>query len=126
MASVLERVPAGGRVLVIRLRSLGDCVLSTPALALLKQNRPDLHVAVVVEGRFRAVYEGNPDVDELIAPEAAGVRGWRPHLTLNLHGGSRSAMLTALSGASWRAGFGHFRNSFVYNVKIPTAQEIFH
>jgi lipopolysaccharide heptosyltransferase III len=124
MASVLERVPHDGRVLVIRLRSLGDCVLSTPALALLKQCRPDLRLAVVVENNFRAVFEGNPDIETLLPPEAAAVRRWRPHLTLNLHGGSRSAVLTAASGAKWRAGFAHFRNSFVYNVRIPTAQAI--
>jgi heptosyltransferase III len=53
MATVLERVPHGGRVLVIRLRSLGDCVLTTPALALLKQHRPDLRMAVVVEDALR-------------------------------------------------------------------------
>jgi ADP-heptose:LPS heptosyltransferase len=124
MASVLEAVPHGGRILVIRLRSLGDCVLTTPALALLKRSRPDLRIAVVVEPRFRAIYEGNPDVDRLLNPDAAAIRGFRPHLCLNLHGGSRSALLTAISGAPWKAGFRHFRHSFVYNVRIPTAQEI--
>jgi ADP-heptose:LPS heptosyltransferase len=126
MASVLERVPQSGCVLVIRLRSLGDCVLSTPAIALLKHHRPDLRVTVVVEDRFRAIFEGNPDIESLLPPEAAAVRSCRPHLALNLHGGSRSSILTAASGATWRAGFTNFRNSFVYNVKIPTAQEIFH
>jgi ADP-heptose:LPS heptosyltransferase len=125
MASVLERVPHGGRVLVIRLRSLGDCVLSTPALALLKQSRPDLRLAVVVEDAFRAIFEGNPDIEALLPPESAAVRRWGPDLTLNLHGGTRSAILTTASGAKWRAGFAHFRHSFVYNVRIPTAQEIF-
>ena len=28
------------------------------------------------------------------------------------------------SGARWRAGFGHFRHQFAYNVRIPRAQEI--
>ena len=46
MASVLDRLPHGARVAVIRLRSLGDCVLTTPALALLKEYRPDLKIAV--------------------------------------------------------------------------------
>ena len=36
MPSLLERLPSGSRIAVIRLRSLGDCVLTTPALALLK------------------------------------------------------------------------------------------
>ena len=62
MESVLERVPAGARVAVIRLRSMGDCILTTPALAILKQSRPDLSIGVVVEDRFAALMEGNPDV----------------------------------------------------------------
>jgi ADP-heptose:LPS heptosyltransferase len=110
--------------MMIRLRSLGDCVLTTPALDILKRARPDLRVAVVVEGRFRAIFESNPDVDEILAPEIAAVRGWRPALCVNLHGGARSARLTALSGASVRAGFGHFRFQWLYNVRIPRAQEI--
>ncbi len=32
MTNVLDRLPAGARVAIIRLRSLGDCVLTTPAL----------------------------------------------------------------------------------------------
>jgi len=128
MPSLLERLPRGSRILVIRLRSLGDCVLTTPALALLKEHRPDVLVAMVVEDRFRAVFEstpeGNPDVDEILSPRISEVRKWRARLALNLHGGTRSMVLTAASGAGMRAGFGHHRYSFVYSAKIPRAQEI--
>jgi lipopolysaccharide heptosyltransferase III len=122
---VLDDLPAAGRIAVLRLRSLGDCVLTTPALEILKRHRPDLRVAVVVEGRFRAVFEGNPDIQEIQPPEVGALRRFRPDLCLNLHGGTRSAWLTLASGARWRAGFGHFRHRFVYNVRIPRAQEIF-
>jgi len=124
MASILEQLPRGARVAVIRLRSLGDCVLTTPALEIMKRSRPDLEVAVVVEGRFAAVFEGHPEVDAVLGPRVAEVAGWRPQLCLNLHGGTRSLLLAALSGARWRAGFAHFQWGFVHNVKIPRAQEI--
>jgi ADP-heptose:LPS heptosyltransferase len=45
-------------------------------------------------------------------------------LCLNLHGGSRSLALTMLSRARVRAGFNHFRNACMYDVRIPRAQEI--
>jgi ADP-heptose:LPS heptosyltransferase len=122
--SVLACLPPGSRVATLRLRSLGDCVLTTPALGILKRFRPDLRVAVAVEDRFRAVFEEHPDIDEILAAEIAAVRRFRPRLCLNLHGGTRSVWMTALSGARWRAGFGHFRQGFVYNVRIPRAQEI--
>jgi ADP-heptose:LPS heptosyltransferase len=124
MSSVLERFSDKGRIAVIRARSMGDCILTTPALAVLKQAKPDLSIAIVVEDRFRALFEGNPDVAEILPPQWECVRRWRPDLCLNLHGGVSSAISTALSGARFRAGFAHFRPSWIYNVRIPRAQEI--
>lgn len=124
MESALASLPPRSRVAVIRLRSLGDCVLTTPALDLLKRFRPDLRLAVVVEDRFRAVFEDNPDVDEILPPQLANLRRFRPALAINFHGGTRSAWMTALSGAPRRAGFGHYRRQFPYNIRIPRAQEI--
>ena len=123
MSSILERLPAGARVLVVRLRSLGDCVLTTPALALLKQFRSDLEIGVMVEPRFAGVYEGNPDVTPL-APSTRVALAWGAKLCLNLHGGPRSASLTVASLARWRAGFQHYRQGWAYNLHIPRAQAI--
>lgn len=99
-------------------------MLTTPALDILKRHRSDLRVAVVVENRFREIFEGNPDIDEILAPGLAALRRFRPRLCLNFHGGTRSAWMTALSGAQYRAGFAHYRLPFAYNVRIPRAQEI--
>jgi len=124
VSGLLDTLPSGSRFLIIRLRSLGDCVLTTPAIHLLKQARPDLKVGVVVEDRFRGIYEGNPEIDELMEPSISRVASFRARLCLNLHGGSRSTVLTAFSRASVRAGFGHYRNQWMYNVRIPRAQEV--
>lgn len=107
----------------MRLRSLGDCVLTTPAIEILKASRPDVRVAVVVEDRFRGVFEDNPKV-EIMPPSAVAIAKWHPELCINFHGGSRSLVLTAASRAHYRAGFAHFRASAVYNLHIPRAQEI--
>jgi heptosyltransferase-3 len=104
---------------VIRLRSLGDCVLTTPALALLKAHRPDLRVRIVVEPRFAGVFEGNPEVEEVSQSVGRNV-----DLVLNLHGGTRSMWMTLASGAKYRAGFGHHRYSWIYSHRIPRAQVI--
>jgi ADP-heptose:LPS heptosyltransferase len=124
VGSVLENLPRESRVAILRLRSLGDCVLTTPALDILRRARPDLRVAVVVEDRFRAIFEDNSDVDEILPPEPLVVRRFQPRLCVNFHGGNRSAWMTAVSGARYRAGFGHFRHRLVYNLHIPRAQEI--
>ncbi len=109
---------------MIRLRSMGDSILTTPALALLKAYRPDLRVAVVVENRFAPIFEGSPDVDAILAPESRLLRAWRPQLCLNFHGGTRSIMLGLASGARYRAGWAHHRWSIFYHIRIPRAQEI--
>jgi ADP-heptose:LPS heptosyltransferase len=124
VSNVFEQLPRGGRVAVVRLRSLGDCVLTTPALDILKRSRPDLRVAVMVEAQFRDLFENNPDVDLILPVELSALRRWRPRLCLNFHGGTRSAWLTAASGAPLRAGFAHFRNQSLYNLHIGRAQEI--
>ena len=122
--SVLQHLPEGSRVAVIRLRSLGDCVLTTPALALLKQTRPDLAIGVSVEPHFSSVFEGNPVVSTILAPRWQSLRSWRPELCLNLHGGNRSQWMTGLSGAKYRAGFANHTITFAYNIRIVRAQRI--
>ena len=124
MAVVLDELPSGARVLFIRLRSLGDCVLTTPALALLHAHRPDLHVGVMVESRFAGVYDGNPAVNEILPPSRFLAYQFNPSLTVNLHGGPQSAQMTLASFARRRAGFGHYRTRYPYNLLIPRAQEI--
>jgi heptosyltransferase-3 len=124
MPAVLHTLPQCARLLVIRLRSLGDCVLITPAVHLLKLARPDLRLAVMVEERYAAVFAGNPEIETVLTPRAGSAIAWRPALTLNLHGGTRSAVLTGASLAPWRAGFSHYRFQSLYNLRIPRAQEI--
>ncbi len=127
---VLAQLSLGATVVVIRLRSLGDTVLTTPALALLRRARPDLRIVVAVETPFDTVLDGNPDITAVLpVNRKAGlaerlttlrsIRGNRPELCLNLHGGPTSSWLTALSGARYRAGFAHFRQRRAYNIHIP-------
>ena len=124
-ATCLGDLATGSRVALVRLRSMGDCVLTTPAIRILKEFRPDLEIGVVVDDRFRDVYTGNPDITTLFTPKRGALAGWGAALTVNLHGGTRSAWITALSLARWRAGFGHFRFQALYNCRLPRAQEVF-
>src|SRR5579864_5405070 len=97
---------------------MGDCVLSTPSIALLKRHRPDLKISMIVEPWFAGIFEENPDIDEIRDTPC------RADLALNFHGGTRSMWMTLQTRAKIRAGFGHHRYSFIYTHKIPRAQEI--
>lgn len=135
-ASLLADLPAQSKILVIRLRSIGDIVLLTPALHLLKAWRPDLLVSVLVESRFRELLEGNSDVDEILAPGegpikaasqlavAFALRRKRFTLCLNLHGGPTSRFLNRMCGARIKVGFEHFRSPGQYQILIPDARLI--
>jgi ADP-heptose:LPS heptosyltransferase len=135
-ASLLSDLPAHSRILVIRLRSIGDIVLLTPALHLLKAWRPDLFTSVLVEPRFRELLEGNPDVDEVLSPgegpikaashlaAALGLRRRKFAVCINLHGGPTSGFLTRLCGARIKIGFEHFRSPGHYQFLVPDARLI--
>lgn len=122
--TVLEKLPEGARVTIIRLRSLGDCVLTTPAITLLHDFRPDMQISVAVEDRFRALFDGNPRVSSIVRATWPAIRKSRPALCINFHGGTRSQWMMALSGARWRAGFAHHNLTLAYNIRIPRAQRV--
>jgi heptosyltransferase III len=128
--SLLPNLPQGAEILITRLRSLGDIVLETPAIAALHAWRPDIRICVLVEERFAPVLEGNHAVAETLlsrgfAETAAGLRGRRFPIAFNQHGGPRSAILTAASGASFRVCWKGFQFSFLYNIHAPDAEEFY-
>lgn len=124
-AAFLPALPDGARVLIVRLRSLGDALLLTPALAALKRWRSDLRLAVLLYPRFAPILAGNPDLDEVIelgsgplrlTGAVRELRRRRFAACFNLHGGSLSAGLTRLSGAPERVGLSHFRFRWAYTA----------
>jgi ADP-heptose:LPS heptosyltransferase len=137
-ASLLPDLPARSRILIVRLRSIGDIILLTPTLRLLKEWRPDLRLFVLVESRFRELLQGNPAVEEILTPgegkglrnlvaRAATLHGIRKRgisLCVNLHGGPSSRIFARWSGARWRVGFAHFRRARLYNILVPDARDI--
>jgi lipopolysaccharide heptosyltransferase II len=125
-SSLLPNLPPGAEVLVIRLRSIGDVVLTLPALAALHAWRPDLRIRFLVEPLCVPLVEGIPAVNEVLVHRSfwASVRDLRRRrftIAFNMHGGPTSAMLTALSGAPLRVCWRGLRFSFVYNVLAPPA-----
>ncbi len=124
------------RLLIVRLRNLGDCILSTPVVRALKQWNPSLKISLLVESRFAGVYHGNPHIDHLeILPRsgsalerlrqrwhcAVGLRKGQFDCTWNLHGGSTSLYFTLASRSSVRIGYAHYRQSSRYTHLAPSA-----
>src|SRR5687768_17597070 len=118
-------MPAAGRhvpavkILLVRLRLIGDVVFTTPLIAALRRHYPDAHLSYVVEPPAAPVVRGNPHLDDLIVvPHRRGLgrvgddlaiaqrlRRERFDVAIDLHGGPRSAWLTWMSGAPRRIGY---------------------
>ena len=57
------------RVLLIRLRLIGDVVLSTPVIRALRRAFPDATLTYLVERDAAAVVAGHPDLDRIVVVE---------------------------------------------------------
>ena len=122
---LIAELPHGARVLIIRLRPLGDMVLLTPALGALHSWRPDLRLTVLAEPSVALVLEGNPAVAEILlhsqfASTVAAIRQRHFPIVFNQHAGPTSALLTALSGAPVRVCWERRQFSWAYNVHVPS------
>ena len=114
-------------VLAIRLRALGDVVLTTPALRALHLGYGDAPIDVLTEARYAPLVEGLPGIDRVI-PLGPGVRGsvdavraFRPRygVTVDFFGNPRSAWLAAASRAPRRFGFDVRGRRIAYTDLVP-------
>src|SRR6059058_5326867 len=86
------------RVLVVRLRSVGDTVLATPSLRALRRFLPGARIDVLLEDWVAPLLEGSSEVDRVVAVRrkskssrlsvARGLRAENYDVVYNLHGGS--------------------------------------
>lgn len=120
------------KIVLIRLRSLGDTILMTPVISVLKRD-PENQVGIVVEQPFDQILRGNHEVDRIFRcrprrkllsrlKTVLAIRAFQPDLVIDLHGGTTSAWITRFSGAPRRVGYQSCRNAKHYNVKVPDSR----
>ena len=123
-SSLLPNLPRNANVLIVRLRSIGDVVLTLPALQALHDWRPDLRIHMLVEPLSAPLLEGHPAIAEVIVLRKfwETVRLLRQRefsIAFNMHGGPTSAFLTRLSDAQVRVCWAQRQFSSFYNVHVP-------
>ncbi|MFZ5520792.1 MAG: glycosyltransferase family 9 protein [Pseudomonadota bacterium] len=69
---------AARRILFVRLDNLGDVLMSSPAMAAVRQQRPDAHLALLCGGAGAAALPHLPMLDEAILYDAPWVQGSQP------------------------------------------------
>jgi predicted lipopolysaccharide heptosyltransferase III len=118
------------RVLVVRLRSIGDTVLSTPALFALKRFLPQAQVDILVEDWVAPLLDDHPCIDNVVVLERGGMvartrvvrelRAARYDVVYNLHGGTTATFLTRASGARHRVGFKTYQYAKLHTELVPS------
>jgi lipopolysaccharide heptosyltransferase II len=119
------------RVLVIRLRSIGDTVLTTPSLFALRRFLPNARIDVLLEDWVAPVLDDFDAFDNVLTVKRGETkdrlramydlrqRGY--DVAFNLHGGTTAGFFTYASGAKYRVGLEDYRSRFFYNILTPSA-----
>ncbi|WP_449245826.1 putative lipopolysaccharide heptosyltransferase III [Desulfobacca acetoxidans] len=110
------------KILVIKLRQLGDVLLTVPVFRALREHFPHAHIAALVNSGTEGMLARNPLLDEIIVLNRKNrgvgkLRKWRNELTflrdirrsrfdltVDLSSGDRAAIMSFLSGARYRIG----------------------
>jgi predicted lipopolysaccharide heptosyltransferase III len=121
-------------VLLIRLRSIGDTVLTTPSLYALKRFLPQARIDILLEDWVAPVLEGFPYVDNVItlkrgsttgrARVARQLRSKQYDVVYNLHGGTTATLLTRATGARHRVGLATYQYSRLYTDLAPSPSQL--
>jgi predicted lipopolysaccharide heptosyltransferase III len=127
------------RVLLVRLRSIGDTVLMTPCLTALKSWRPDIEIDVLVESLSAPVLQAHPQVNRLfVLPAVHGpaaklqvrlkiiseLRARRYDMAFNLHGGTTGTFFTRLVGARRSVGYAANQYSRLLSIRAPGPETV--
>ena len=126
------------RILLVRLRPIGDVVFTTPLVSALRRHYPDAHLTYLVEPDAAPIIERNPHIDDLmVVPRRRGLSRVRDDvatarrlarggfdLAIDLHGGPRSAWLTWASFAPRRIGYTISGRSWMYTDVIPRLRQL--
>jgi predicted lipopolysaccharide heptosyltransferase III len=122
------------RILIVRLRSIGDTVLTTPSLFALKRFLPHVSVDILVEDWVAPVLEGFPHVDKVITIErkstssrarvARELRAKNYDVVYNLHGGTTATLLTRATGARHRVGYQTYQYARLHNHLSPSSSSL--
>lgn len=130
MRHAAAQAPLFTRILVTRMKFIGDVVLTTPVVRSLRKAFPDAYIAYMGEKNAVSLLEHNPHLDEIIPFDFSRPTlieqprvGWELRrrkfdLAIDLFGNPRSALLTWLSGARVRVGPERKGRGRLYTVQV--------
>jgi predicted lipopolysaccharide heptosyltransferase III len=126
------------KILLIRLRLIGDVVFTTPAVAAIRRQFPGASITYLVERAAESVVRHNPNIDTLLVLErprglarvvydislARRLRREQFDVVIDFHGGPRSAALTRATNAAIRIGYQLPWRRWAYTTAIPWTRSL--
>ncbi len=115
------------KILIIKLRAIGDVAVSTIVIPNLRAEFPDADIDFLVEKPSREIVDGNPwlsnvlvfDIKTMSGIELIRtVRRRKYDLIIDLYCNPRSAFLTFVSGARYRVGYPFRGRGYAYNIRV--------
>ena len=125
---IKDHIKPDAKILLIKLRSIGDVVYNTAVYAPIKKHLPNAKLTVLVESASYDIVNNHPDVDEVLCFEKSSflkqakfylnLIGKRYDVAIDMHEGTRGAVMCFLSRARFKIGNIFAKRSFLYNTKI--------
>ncbi len=125
---IKDHIKPDARILLIKLRSIGDVVYNTAVYGPIKRHLPNAHLTVLVEEASYDIVKNHPDIDEVLCFRKTSfleqvkfytnLISTRYDVAIDMHEGTRGAVMCFLSFARFKVGGKFARRSFLYNTKI--------
>lgn len=91
------------KILLIRPDMIGDCLLITPAIHLLKQKYPNSKLSILCLEYTKSIFENNPDIDEVITDKES-IKPKKFDLSIHFFNELKYALLAKQAGIPIRIG----------------------
>jgi len=133
------------RILVIKLRAIGDVVMATPVLENLRSAFPSAKIDFLTEKFCAPIVKGHPAINEVIEldrnhlrklpfakrlaatlVQLRDLRRRRYDLVFDLFGNPRTAIMTLATGAPQRVGFRFRVRRHAYNIVVTPRGNLVH
>jgi lipopolysaccharide heptosyltransferase II len=133
--SILQKKETIQKILIIKLRAIGDVLLSTPVATNLRSFFPNARIDFLVEKFASPVLMNNPFLSNVISVDPKKqnplliirlIRSTGYDLVIDLFANPRSAIITLFSGAPFRVGFPFKWRRYSYNIITPPRSATVH
>jgi len=133
----IDQLPKNPRILIIKLRSIGDVVYNTSIYEPIKKALPGAHLSLIVEKFTLDIVKNNPHLDEVLCFEKKPLLRQiafylklfftKYDVVIDMHGGPRSSLMALISGAKHRIGNKLSKRAKFYNIPLQfTAEDYSH